>query len=107
VDDVSAIGQEHIGNGALLLVEAVCLEGDRLAIDEYRGGLFNQLAVGQAFLRAGDAAEADTFGVLVAQDFEGVASGTETAWAEKSAAKIQTGISKDAMGKAQAIVLIF
>ena len=35
VDDLSAIGQEHIGNGALILVEAVCLEGDCLAIDEY------------------------------------------------------------------------
>jgi hypothetical protein len=58
VDDVSAIGQEHIDNGALILVEAVCLEGDCLAIDEYGGGLFNQQALGLAILQAVDPAEA-------------------------------------------------
>jgi hypothetical protein len=35
--------------------------------------LLGSQAVGLAFLRAVDAVQADTFGVLVAQDFDGVA----------------------------------
>jgi hypothetical protein len=49
--EIHAIGQEHIGIGAPVLVVA-----ERLA-----------------FLRAVDAAEADAFRVLVVQNFEGVA----------------------------------
>jgi hypothetical protein len=37
VIDVSAIGQEHIGKGALVLVLAVGLEDDFLAEDKARG----------------------------------------------------------------------
>ncbi len=38
-----------------------------------RRGLLGSLAVGLTFLRVVDADAADTFGVLVVQDFEGVA----------------------------------
>ena len=43
------------------------------------------VAVGLAFLRAVDAAEADTFRVVVVQDFEGVAVEAGDDGAEKSA----------------------
>jgi hypothetical protein len=67
------IGQEHIGKGAFVLVVAVRLDGNVFPESEGRGGLLGALAERLAFLRAVDAAEADTFRVLVVQDFEGVA----------------------------------
>ena len=42
-------------------------------MDQLRGGLLHSLAERLAVLRAVDAVQADTFGVLVAQDFDGVA----------------------------------
>jgi hypothetical protein len=42
VIDVGAIGQEHIGKGALILVEAVRLDGDFFSEGEVRGGLFGE-----------------------------------------------------------------
>ena len=51
----------------------VGLDGDFLPEGEVRGGVLGFLAVGLAFLRAVDAAEADAFGFVVVQDFNGVA----------------------------------
>jgi hypothetical protein len=68
--DVGSIGQEHIGNGAPILIKAVGLKGDLFPKDKCRGGLLGALAVGLAFLRAVDAAEADTFRVLDVQAIE-------------------------------------
>ena len=52
---------------------AVRLDGDFFPKGEGRGRVLGVVAVGLAFLRAVDAAEADAFRVLVVQDFEGVA----------------------------------
>lgn len=52
---------------------AVRLDGHVLPEGEGRGRLLRSLAEGLFLLRTVDAAEADTFGVLVVQDFEGVA----------------------------------
>ena len=52
---------------------AVGLDRHVLPEGEVRGGLLGSLAEGLALLRAVDATEADTFRVLVVQDFEGVA----------------------------------
>ena len=71
--EIHAIGQEHISQGALVLVMAVGLDRHVLPEGEVRGGLLGSLAEGLALLRAVDATEADTFRVLVVQDFEGVA----------------------------------
>ena len=71
--DVGAIRQKHIGNGASVPVLAVGLERDFLAKDQVRCSLLRFLAIGLAFLRAVDAAEADAFRVVVVQDFDGVA----------------------------------
>jgi len=46
---------------------------DFFAEGEARGGALGSLAKGVAFLRAVDAAQADTCGLLVAQNFERVA----------------------------------
>jgi len=51
---------------------AVGLDGDLFPKGEGRSSLFRSLAEGLAFLRAVDPAEADTFRVLVVQNFEGV-----------------------------------
>ncbi len=71
--DVSAIGQEHISNRAPVLVLAKGLKRDFLPEGEVRGGLLRSFAIGLAFLRAVDPAEADAFGFVVVQDFNGVA----------------------------------
>jgi hypothetical protein len=68
-----AIGQGHLPDGAPVLVVAVGLDGDLLPEGEGRGRLLRSLAEGLFLLRTVDTAEADTFGVLVVQDFEGVA----------------------------------
>jgi hypothetical protein len=73
VIDVGAICQEHIGNGASVFVPAECLERDSLSKDKFRGGLLGSFAIGLTFLWTVDAAEADTFGAVVVQDFNGVA----------------------------------
>ena len=70
--DVGAIGQDHVSEGALLLILAECLERDFLPIDQFRGGLLRSLAVGLALLGTVDPAEADPFRVLVVEDYEGV-----------------------------------
>jgi hypothetical protein len=70
---VHPIGQEHIPNGALVLVVAVCLDGDLFPEGEARGGLLRVLAIRLAFLWAVDAGKTDAFRVLVVQDFDGVA----------------------------------
>ena len=69
--DVAAVGQKYIGKGAPVLVEAVSLEGNLFSEDKLRRRLFRSLAVGLSLLRAVDAAETDTFRMLVVQDFEG------------------------------------
>ena len=58
--DVGAIGQDHVGKGALVLVEAVRLEHDFFPKGEGRGGVLGSLAERLAPFRAVDAAEADT-----------------------------------------------
>jgi len=68
------IGQKHIGKGASVLILAECLmKRDFLSEGEIRGGLLRSLTEGLAFLWAVDAVETDAFGVVVVQDFEGVA----------------------------------
>ena len=71
--DVRAIPQEHIGKGAVVLILAVGLEDDISLEDERGRSLFGIVAVGLAFLRTVDPAEADTLGVHVVQHFDGVA----------------------------------
>ena len=71
--DVGAIRQKHIGKGAPILVLAMGLARDLLPIDESSRGLPGLFAEGLAFLRAIDAAEADAFGFVFVQDFDGVA----------------------------------
>ena len=70
---VHAIGQDHLANGALILVVAVRLNGDFFPKGKGRGGVLGALTERLAFLRAIDAVEADTFRLLVVQDFDGVA----------------------------------
>ena len=64
----------------LRLVEAVSLERDCFSEDECRCSLFSSFAKGLTFLRAIDPTEADTFWVVVVQDFEGVAVKEADAW---------------------------
>ena len=70
---VHPIGQHHVPKGALVFVLAVGLDGDFLPKGKLRGGVLGFLAVGLALLRAVDAVQADTFGVVIVQDFERVA----------------------------------
>jgi hypothetical protein len=51
----------------------VSQERDILTIDELRCSLLGARAVGLAFLRAINTTQADTFGAVVVQDFDGVA----------------------------------
>ena len=67
------IRQDHVSKGALVLVVAVCLDGDVFPEGEFRGGVLGSLAVGLAFLRAVDATETDAFSMVAVEDFEGVA----------------------------------
>lgn len=66
-------GEDHVSNGALVLVVAVGLDGDFLAKGEVRGGLLSILSIRLALFRAVDATQTDTFREVVVQDFEGVA----------------------------------
>jgi len=72
VVDAGAIGQEHIGKGASILVEAMGLERDFFPEGKGRGNVLGIVAVGLPLLRVVDAVEADTFRALVEQNFEGV-----------------------------------
>ena len=71
--DVRAIRQEHIGQGALVLVIAVGLDGDLFPEGEGRGGVLGVVPERLAFLRAVNAAKTDAFSVVAVQDFDGVA----------------------------------
>jgi hypothetical protein len=71
--EVHTIGQDHICQGVLVLVLAVCLERDFFAEGEVRGNLLRLLTECLAFLRAVYPAETDAFGVSAVQDFDGVA----------------------------------
>jgi len=70
VIDVGAIGQEHIGKGAPIFVEAVSQERDFFPKGKGRGSLLGSRAVGLPLLLALDAAEADAFRVVVVQAIE-------------------------------------
>jgi len=70
VIDVGPIGQQHIGEGASSLVAAVRLEDDFFSKHHRGRRLLGLMAVRLALLRAVDAAEANTFGVLVVQAIE-------------------------------------
>ena len=71
--DIGLLGQDHISNGALVLVVTIGVEGDFFPKGEVRGSLPRSLAEGVVFLWAINAVEADTRRVLVVQDFEDVA----------------------------------
>ena len=71
--DVGAIGQDHIGKGALVLVVAVRLDGDVLPEGEGRDGVLGLLPISLALLRTVDAAETYAFSVVTVQGFDGVA----------------------------------
>ena len=49
--DVRAIGQKHIGKGALVLIEPVSLKGDLFPEGELRGRVLGVVAVGLALVR--------------------------------------------------------
>ena len=53
--DVGPIGQDHIANGALVLVVTVSLDGDFLPEGEVRGGLLRSQAASLPLLMAVDA----------------------------------------------------
>ena len=89
--DVGVIGQKHIGKGALVLIVAVCLDGHVLPKGEGRSGMLSVVAVGLAFPWAVDAAEADTFGVVVVQGFDGVAVEGRDPWLVMELAIARTG----------------
>ena len=55
VIDVGPIGQDHIANGALVLVVTVSLDGDFLPEGEVRSGLLRSQAASLTFLMAVDA----------------------------------------------------
>ena len=71
--EIHATGQDHIPDGALVLVVTIGVDGDFLPEGKGRDGSLGVVAVGLPFLRAVDAIEADTFRALVVQDFDRVA----------------------------------
>ena len=73
MNDVRSIQQEHVSKAAPVLVETVSLERHVYTKNQLRGRLLRSLPVGLAFLRTVYAAQADAFGALVVQDFQGVA----------------------------------
>jgi len=73
VIDVGPIGKTHIGKDMPRPIAAVCLEEDFFPKHHRGCGLLGLMAVGLALLRAVDAAQADTFRVLLVQDFNGIA----------------------------------
>ena len=62
--DVGIIGQDHIPNGARVLVLAVGLDRDFLPKGEVRGRVLGLLAVGLALLQAVDATRHGTYGIV-------------------------------------------
>lgn len=73
VIDVGAIGQEHIGDRAPVLVLAEGVERHLFTEHELRRRLLGSRAVGLAFLGTVNAVESDTFNAGVVQHFDGVA----------------------------------
>jgi len=73
VIDVGPIGQKHIGKGVSRLVAAVRLEDDFFPKHHRGRSLIGSRAVSLTFLWAINATQADTFGAVVVQDFDGVA----------------------------------
>jgi hypothetical protein len=71
--EIHPIGQDHVSKGARVLVVVVGLDGHVLPEGEFRGGGLGVVAVGLAFLRAVDAAEADAFNMVTVQYIDGVA----------------------------------
>ena len=65
--------QEHVCNGAAVLVAAVGLKRDFLAKHEGGSSLFLLVTEGLTFLRAVDAVQAYTFSAGVVKDFDVVA----------------------------------
>ncbi len=84
---MGAIGQEQIGQGALVLVLAVRLERDFFPEDQGGRCLLGSMAVSLALLGAVDATEANAFGAVVVQHFECVAVEDGDDGAVKSAAR--------------------
>ena len=73
---VGPILQDHIGNGAPVLVLAACLKRDFLPVDQHtssEAACFARLPKARPFLQAVDGVEPDPLGVAVVQDFDGVA----------------------------------
>lgn len=73
VIDVGPIGQEHIGNGALVLVFAVRLKRDLFPKGEVRSSLLGVVAERLPLLWTIDAVETDAFSMVTVQDLDGVA----------------------------------
>ena len=73
VIDVGPIGQTHIGKGVSRPVAAVRLEEDFFPKHHRGCRLLGLMAVLLTFLWAVNAAETDTFGVSVVEDFDGIA----------------------------------
>jgi hypothetical protein len=71
--EIHPIGQEYIRKGACVLVVAVGLDRNVFTEGEVSGGVLGVVAVGLAFLRAVDSAEADAFSMVAVQNFDGVA----------------------------------
>ena len=63
--DVRSICQDHIGNGATVLVEPVCLEPNLLPIHEPRRGLFRSFAVRLSIFWTVDAIGPNVFRIIV------------------------------------------
>jgi hypothetical protein len=68
--DVSSFPQNHIGEGASVLVEAVRLEDDFFSKDQRGRRLLGLMAVRLALLGAIDPAEADAFRMVIMQAIE-------------------------------------
>ena len=60
--DVGPIQQEYSGNGAPVLVLAVCRDGDFFLIDKLRGDVLRSLAVVFSLLRAVRRCRGDGYG---------------------------------------------
>jgi len=73
VIDVSTIGQTHLGKDASRPVAAVCLEEDFFPQHHLDRRLLGLMAVRLTLLRAVDATQTDTFGVLLVQDVKSIA----------------------------------
>ena len=73
VVDIRSIRQEHISNGASVLILAECLDRDFFPEGQFRGCLLRAIAIGLDLFRAVYAIEPYAFSMGVVQDFDGVA----------------------------------